>query len=283
MDFDGISGLEAEITYNGLMLNEQRATAPTGIRYQVTDIGGLDDADVRDAREVNPARDGELALPAFYGGRTITLTGKIIAGNIRELRQMQQDLRTAFGPLYEQPLSFSNSTGESVDVQISARKSAPIQMREIQANQNPTRDFMVTLRASDPRFYSMVTNTATASGALLATTFNAVNGGNANTDPIIKITGPLVSIAGGAFPVFSIANNTSGKTMGFYLPASTMATSASVSIVNSKTRQVSGSLSYSNMMANSIFPEVASGSNTFGVTGLTGTGSVQVIYKSAWI
>jgi hypothetical protein len=169
------------------------------------------------------------------------------------------------------------------DLEISVRKSAPIQMRESQSGQYPTRDFLITLRASDPRFYGSATNTSTCSGSGLATTFNAVNGGNANTDPVIKITGPVVSIAGGSNPFFGITNITTGQLIGMYLPGTSMATSASVSEINCSTRRITGSLSYSNLIAGSIFPQVAGGTNTFSVAGLTGTGKVEIIYKSSWI
>jgi hypothetical protein len=156
-------------------------------------------------------------------------------------------------------------------------------MRESQSGQYPTRDFLITLRASDPRFYGSATNTSTCSGSGLATTFNAVNGGNANTDPVIKITGPVVSIAGGSNPFFGITNITTGQLIGMYLPGTSMATSASVSEINCSTRRITGSLSYSNLIAGSIFPQVAGGTNTFSVAGLTGTGKVEIIYKSSWI
>lgn len=285
MDFDGISGLESEFIYNGLLLNQRSATATNFTRYKITDIGGFDDADVRDAREVNPARDGELALPAYYGGRTITFTGKILANNVEQLRRMQQNLRSAFAPLNEAWMVIRNTPvgASTTDLMIKVRKSAPIQMRESQAGLYPTRDFMVTLRASDPRFYSSATNTVACSGSGLATVFNTVNDGNANSDPVIRITGPLVSVAGGSNPFFGITNSTTGQAIGMYLPGTSMATSASVSEINCATRTVTGSLSYSNLIAGSIFPQVAGGTNTFSVAGLTGTGSVEIFYKSSWI
>jgi hypothetical protein len=283
MDFDGISGLESEFTYNGLKLNERSATATNYTRYKITDIGGFDDADVRDAREANPARDGELALPAYYGGRTITFTGKILANNVAQLRQMQHNLRNAFASLQESWLTISNDPSGDNNIEIRVRKSAPIQMRETQAGQYPTRDFLVTLRASDPRFYSSATNSVTRTGAQLATSFSFVNDGNATSDPVIRITGPLVSTSGGASPQFAIANLSSGQALGFSFPVAGMATSTSIAVIDCSTRSVSGSLAYSNVLSNSVFPGVIGNTNTFVVSGLTGTGSVQVIYKNSWI
>jgi hypothetical protein len=42
-------------------------------------------------------------------------------------------------------------------------------------------------------------------------------------------------------------------------------------------------LAYSDLLSNSVFPSIAGGTNTFVVSGLTGTGNVQVIYKNSWI
>lgn len=280
MNFEGISGLEAEITYNGLILNRRRALAGQGFRYKVTDIGGLDDADVRDAREVNPGRDGELALPAYYGGRTITITGKIIAPNLRELRVMQQDLRTAFSTLTEQQLSFN--VGATNNVYIAARKSAPIQMREIQNDQQPTREFMVTLRASDPRFYSSLTETVGASNFTSGKSFNVVNGGNASVDPIIRINGPLAPWTSGR-TTFTITNSTSGESFTLPVDAALMAASSFNVEINSLTNSISGSYNYGKFQAGSQFPNLKAGTNTIVTAGLTGTGRVAVIFKKAWL
>lgn len=282
MEFDGISGLEAEFIYNGLRLNQRLSTVTNYTRYKITDIGGFDDAEVRDARELNPARDGELALPAYYGGRTITLAGKIIARNIAELREMQQALRTAFASLSESWMIVRNEPDGSRDLQIAVRKSGPVQMREIQNGQYPTRDFLITLRASDPRFYSSATNTVTRSGLAALTTFHVFNSGNANSDPLIQITGPFVPTVSGTGQVFALANITSGQALGFSVTATTLA-STSNTLISSETRGVGGALNYSNVVPNSVFPTIISGTNTFAVTGITGTGSIKLTYKNAWI
>jgi hypothetical protein len=95
-------GIETVIKYNGILLNDRRFTD----HYRVTEVTGLDDADVRDSREDNPESDGENAYNSFYSGRTITIRGEIHAGNMSRLREMQADLKYAFNPLEERPLSF---------------------------------------------------------------------------------------------------------------------------------------------------------------------------------
>lgn len=98
----GLKGLETIMEYNGLFLNDRRFPDC----FRVNDIGGLDDADVRDSRENNPGFHGETVFNAWYGGRTITLTGRIEGTSVNLLRDMQHAMRSAFSGLQEQPLYF---------------------------------------------------------------------------------------------------------------------------------------------------------------------------------
>jgi phage-related protein len=140
-------GIEYLIEYGGITFNNMENID----KIRVTEIGGLDDADVRDAREVNPSYHGETAFDAWYGGRTITLTGRIEAYSLEKMRDMQVALRQAFSVLEEQPLIFRSRDGNR-DTFLNARKSAPMAMRESQTDMRFFRDFLITLRASNPRF-----------------------------------------------------------------------------------------------------------------------------------
>jgi hypothetical protein len=143
-------GVENILEYNGAFLNV-RTWFDT---FLIQSIDGLADIDLRDAREVNPGRHGETHFNAYYGGRTITLTGKIRAHTLEKLRDMQQGLKQIFGDISrERPLFFR--TGDpGRDVMIFCKKSAPILMAETQQGFGFTRDFQVTLRASSPFFVS---------------------------------------------------------------------------------------------------------------------------------
>jgi len=149
----GPRGVESVLEYNGAFLNV-RDWIDT---YLVTTIGGLDDADVRDSREVNPGYHGETAFPGFYGGRTITLSGKVYAHTLFKLRDMQQGLRQAFAQLdRELPLVFRTNSPD-LDMMINCKKSQAIQMADEQRTANHfERQFQITLRASNPRFLSVV-------------------------------------------------------------------------------------------------------------------------------
>lgn len=93
-------GEECVLEYNGFVFNDWRRAD----RICITKIGGLDDPDVIDSRDNNPDRDGETPFDAFYGGRTLTLTGYVTAGNLNTMRMLYSSLKDAFDNLTEAPL-----------------------------------------------------------------------------------------------------------------------------------------------------------------------------------
>jgi hypothetical protein len=147
----GPGGVDSVIAYGSTLLNV-RDWVDTIL---ITNIDGLGDADIRDARDVNPGQHGETAFAAYYGGRTIVITGKIRAHTLDKLRDMQTGLRATFSDLSgEQALIFK--TGDiTTDIIINCKKSQSLVMAEAQQTQGRfERDFQVTLRASNPRFLS---------------------------------------------------------------------------------------------------------------------------------
>lgn len=147
-------GLECTFQYNSLTMHDRTYID----RIRITKLDGFQDADIRDSREPNPADHGETAFEAWYGGRTMTIEGRIEANNVNKLRDMQQAFRYAFSGLKENPfyiLKASSIDYGADDVQINCRKLSPIQMTEQQTNGNNFfRDFQVILRASKPWFES---------------------------------------------------------------------------------------------------------------------------------
>lgn len=191
----GPRGIEAIIEYNGLYLNVRNWVDT----YLITSIGGIDDADVRDNREINPGYDGETSFPGFYGGRTITLTGKIQTRTLSKLRDMQQALRQAFSQLAnELPLIFRAPT-PNLDMMIYCKKSQSLQMTEEQHTLNFfERNFQIILRASNPRFVNSVENWQEK--AFAGATFDAIgltvaNNGNFNAQPNMEFQGPFTTLA----------------------------------------------------------------------------------------
>jgi hypothetical protein len=199
-------GVEAILAYNGLVMNDRLVSAET---YRITKLHGLDDADVRDAREVNAADHGETPHRALYGGRTIVIEGQIRANNLAKMRAMQQDMRSAFLGLTEAPLYLHMNHDPDTAIYINCRKSGKIEMDESQARMDYWRDFQITLRASDPAFYSMndvdqgpipIPNRA---GAVGASMFEFVNDGNWVAKPVMSIVG----LASTALKLYSEADD----------------------------------------------------------------------------
>jgi hypothetical protein len=145
------AGIECPLDYQGLRLNNRAFLE----HIRVISIDGLDDADIRAIVENNPGDHGESIFDSpLYGGRTLVLNCKAEAQSLRTMRAMKQVIRSVFNDLQEHPLIFR--TGNiTTDHQIICRKSAPIAGIETQGT-NPrfTRDFSITLRASNPRFLS---------------------------------------------------------------------------------------------------------------------------------
>lgn len=95
-------GIQAMIEFNGLIIND---------RYQsdlvrVTGITGLDSSEIRDSREPRPAQHNENVYDAYYGGRTITMSGYIECGSIQVYQSLKRDLLAAYAELVESPLKF---------------------------------------------------------------------------------------------------------------------------------------------------------------------------------
>lgn len=95
-------GKQAFIEYNGLILNDRYQSD----FYRITNITGLDDASVRDAREVKASSHGEFPYDAFYGGRNLVMTGNIESASLQVAKKLESNLKGAFAPLVESPLKF---------------------------------------------------------------------------------------------------------------------------------------------------------------------------------
>lgn len=265
-------GVESYFEYNGLLMND-RSLIDT---FLITGIDGLHDADVRDMRDVNPSYHGETAFNAWYGGRTIVLSGRIRAHEIKKLRDMQDSLKLAFGSLEELPLKIA-SNFNNYDVEIYCRKSQPIVMAESQTNFNFNRDFMVTLRASDPRFRSIqpVVSQATKTGS----TFNPLslaNIGNSRAQPLIRIVGPIANP--------TITNVTSGEFMTFNINLLTTQ-GLEINILERTVVDFTGASKFNTLNVNSDWLELIPGPNSLELTGtgITSGSDFLVDFKHAWL
>jgi hypothetical protein len=190
------TGLESPWEYNGLILND-RSTVD---KITILKIDGLADADVRDSREVNPSSDGETPGLALYGGRTVVLSGRVQAVTINKLRDMQQAIREAFADLSTERPLICKTDRVARDAYIYCRKSQAIAWsEEWNHGQRFYRDYMVTLRASDPRWQSFLSSLVQyeisgasdlSDGVVVGSAFN---NGNYFALPKIRLTGPMTT------------------------------------------------------------------------------------------
>ncbi len=266
------AGVEAVYEYNGLVLND-RSLIDT---YLILGIDGFADADIRDQRQVNPNYHGETAFNAWYGGRTIALTGRIRAHEIKKLRDMQEALKLSFGGLQEVPLRIaSNFTNQQIE--IACRKSQPIAMTEVQQNFMFTRDFLVTLRAADPRFRSVTQSVYT--GNNLGTAFEqlvVINQGNHRAQPIISIGGPITN------PM--IVNTSNDEVLKF---EGTVATNEvlTIDILKRTIRDQDENNKFSILDVSSDWLELTPGENVLEITGtgITASASFSIKFQHSWL
>lgn len=183
-------GLEAVFNYNGLIMNDLTVFD----KYRVMSIDGLADPDIRDNREDKPGEDGEDSYDSYYSGRTIVLRVRVEAYELKKLRDMEEALRSAFVTMEELPLHFLTND-PTKNHYIMCKKSAALTKEEDVQNLNfrHFREWQITLRASDPRFYRSIKKTDEATGADNYN-LNAINNGNYTTYPLIKIFGPIGAI-----------------------------------------------------------------------------------------
>jgi hypothetical protein len=136
-------------------------------KIRIIQMDGLADADVRDSRDVNPSAHGETTYPSYYGGRTLTLTGRIEAHSLDKLRDIQQALRQAFNDISRERALIFRTPDPRDDIMLICKKSSPMTMLESQTDYRFFRDFLITLRASNPRFLSYLVQSSTSSFSFL--------------------------------------------------------------------------------------------------------------------
>lgn len=272
--------------------------------YRITGLDGISGADIRDDRDANPGAHGETAFNAFYGGRTITIEGKIEAQNIKRLREMTVALQGAFNGLVELPLIMHMEDQED-DVYINCRITAPIAIKEEQSDSKSQRAFMITLRASDPRFYSSTQNlyeTDPNSTSYLARSYNRTydlrytyyidannnivstpgaqllnNQGNFQSLPKFRIYGPCLN------PV--ISNLTTGISMVTSISLSSSDEYIEIDTANKSIVDQSGANRFSVLSASSEWIYLAPGANDirFVVASYSVGCKLQVYYRSAFL
>jgi hypothetical protein len=278
-----IGGVESYYVYGDLVMN-QRKNLDT---YIIKEIDGLIDADLRDSRENVPQEHGEHVFSSWYGGRTIVLTGQIRAHNIHKLRDMQEALKRTFAGTTEQPLRIVSPYAtaphhsfvgmfESPSVSINCKKSQPLQMRESQTNFKFTREFQITLRASNPFFLSDYVANFSQSTITSPHSWGMVNKGNYKAGPRIVLTGPMTNP--------SLVNNLNGETLSLTAAIGAGST-RTIDVAERSLIDQTGANKFSELNASSDWITVEPGVNTFTLTYTAGTTAtaVSMSMNHTWI
>lgn len=147
------AGLESLYVYGGVTINDRSVVDA----YVLTKIEGFDDADVRFAEDDAPGDDGTIPRRSFAGGRTITMAGYVRANNLAKLRDMSTALQLIFSSKTEKPLYVSSPKFPDAQFYVNARKSQKLVIPEEQTPHGHffRRDFLVTLRCSNPRKFGL--------------------------------------------------------------------------------------------------------------------------------
>lgn len=192
----GPVGIESIIEYqsaNPVFLN----VADWIDTFIVTSVNGIDGSDLRLSAQPNPGEHGETPGDPLFGGRTVVLGGKQYAQTIWKLRDMQQGLRSSFMDIKrEYPLIFHALDPED-DLMVMCKLADKINIPDQQTTRSDfQRDFQITLRASNPRFISVVRRVhdftqAVASYNNIALTLQ--NNGNFEAQTTIELTGPMTN------------------------------------------------------------------------------------------
>lgn len=205
-DIPTIPGIEGQIEFppfslvtDTFIINDKNQAGPgnrtrTLDQVYLTDVGGIDDSDIRFGEESNFSRDGMNPLLTRIGGKTITLEGFIEASNFQSMRQIQSRMKYVLGlnfpgsGIVENPVFFRNVWNNGFDFMLNARKSQPLQMKDAQSGMYPRRQFFATLRSSYPFFESVGTRIDVLQ---MGATLSIPNKGSAIGLPVITFWGPF--------------------------------------------------------------------------------------------
>jgi hypothetical protein len=204
----GVLGLEARHEWEnmGVVLNEPRAWGYP--RYKLRRIGGLHSSpEADDNRDDRQGQLGQRARPSLVRGKTITYEGTVEALTLPDLRAACNDLRYVFGERrWEGRMNVLPDPSAVLGMPMWFRARAT--SLEIDDEQTlderhvPSpwcRDFVLSLRMGDPRFYEWEEQTVSQDIHDGQASVSIEHPGSAPTDPVIYVhgsTGPDWTLTG---------------------------------------------------------------------------------------
>jgi hypothetical protein len=276
-----------QLSYNGLVVG-------TSTDYDVVAVDGLDGLpELRTSDTVRPSDHGMFAGRDLAAGRTIELTLEIYGATDGAFRTNVDALGVAT-LLRDDELALAfKLPGFTDDRQVFCRprrRSLPLDLN-YSSRLAPA---IVQFFATDPRIYAATETVLgvglpAASGGLAwplvwplswgtatSGTVSADNAGTFPTRPVVRFDGPLTGA--------SIENVTAGKTFRFKT-SFVIAAGEYVEVdFNDHTVLLNGTASrYSQVASNSQWWEIAPGANEVRLGGVSGSGTADITFRSAWI
>jgi len=202
---EGVLGLEAEHAWNGIIMNRMGVFP----RYNVRRINGLHSRpESDDPRDVVRGGTGELPFPANPKGKTVVYTGVVEALSLPSLRVATNALKAAFADRrneYWMTVTPPAERGGVVWTYIGSALACDVddeQTRSLSAVYPHAREFSVSIRQSDPRYYA----SGVVANAPANTPLTVGNAGNAPSEPIFILDAPTspprIERLGGPQPAF---------------------------------------------------------------------------------
>lgn len=155
----------------------------------LTNITGLDSAEVREAGDSLVEFDGGVQGPGYYGRRPVVLEGLVYGHGSAEARaaKLARLHKAANAMRGDSVLSWTPSVTGGVPVYLTLRKHQPLRV-DGAWNKN----FQAGMIAADPRIYTETTNTS-ISTLLTSATLAPINNGNAESYPVYKLVGAITN------------------------------------------------------------------------------------------
>lgn len=169
---DGVLGLEARHTWQGLTMNRRDGVFPDIWLDKIAGLHSLAPAD--DNRIPHTGRIGEWALPGSRRGKNVTYEGRLLGDTLQELRQIRNQAAAAFGgiavaddlemtvaphPTYGDVEHFYKARVLDFDPDDEQTRGPTAVPTEFQ------REFTLTLHQSDPRYFVVGMNTESRGSA----------------------------------------------------------------------------------------------------------------------
>lgn len=217
-------GIQYELTGpDGTRAVLQNSGDPDFVGY-ISEITGLDSAEVREQSEDKPGTDGAKHGDFFAGRRPITIEGTIHVGSdSATIRNSRADrlLRASLALRQDAVLRWQETGG--VPRQISLRRQQPTRLSGLRPKK-----FLVAMVAEDPRIVSQEEHSLSILAGALGTsgtdfpldfpldfqevtgsagTVSVTNAGNGDAIPTFEIAGPIVNPR--------VLNNTTGEEQWF--------------------------------------------------------------------